>query len=169
MILGSVIPKQLKNACKHFSPMEGFPEFFTTLGPKPSMTKNVSDSKAQQQKQPHHNQHQTHLKTQCDDPNNNKNWMVFFLIIFVRVVLGKSLYDFCLLLFVCCVFLFLFRTLLSFDFLLVRSVELFIFTFVLSSLSLVQSVVLSFCRSSPQTEKQNRQTEKKHSDGWTGW
>ena len=52
--------------------MEGFPEFFTTLGPRPSMTKNVSDSKAQQQKQPHHNQHQTHLKTQCDDPNNNK-------------------------------------------------------------------------------------------------
>ena len=114
------------------------------------MTKNVSDNKAQQQKQPHHNQHQTHLKTQCDDPNNNKNSMVF-LIIFVWVVLGKSLDDFRLLLFVCYVF-FYFCFALCYRLIFCSFIQ-FIFTFVWSFLSFAQSVVLSFCRFSPQTEK----------------
>ena len=162
MTLGSVIPKQLKNACKHFSPMEGLPEFFTTLGPRPSMTKDVNDSKAQQQKQPHHNHTTTSTKpiwkhNVMTQTTTKIEWC--FLIIFVWVVLGKSLYDFRLLLFVV---LFYFCFALCYRLIFARSFCSFSRSFcLLSRLFNPLSSHFVVLRLKQKKKRQNRQTEKK--------
>ena len=131
--------------------MEGLPEFFTALGPRPSMTKEYGRQPSSTTKtttpQPAPNPSQNTMWW----PNNNKNWMVF-LIIFVWVVLGRSLYDCC-----CCFFLlFLFRILLSFDFLLVHSVRFhfrFVFFF---ACSIRCALILSFFASNRKKNKTDK-------------